>query len=321
MWRCYENPKIISLFDLPRSEIHYHARRDKTPTPGTAAAHGPRGDPGRLEMKREILLACAAGACLAAGASAQVFTISIADGNSGADFDVISGGQVNWFVDGLDQLFNQDFYYRAGMMQDEASVTTAALVGAVTTDTNPFSDPRHDTLSVLYRDLAAGLEFEIRYGLSGGTPGSRTADLAEQIIIRNLLPSANAVSFFQYVDFDLGRTSGSDMGWIDNGRVANQVDTALGISVTETVVVPAPSHFSVGNFPTIINQFFDGLPTTLDDNAGPVFGDVTWAFQWDIVIDGGGSFLISKDKLITPAPASLALVGLAGLFGARRRRA
>jgi len=269
-------------------------------------------------MTKLTLLACAAGACLATSASAQVFTI--ADGNSEADFDVTAGGQFNWFVDSLDELFNQDFYYRAGMMNDEASVTTTSLIGAVTTDTNPFSDPRHDTLSVLYRDLAAGLEFEIRYGLSGGTPGSRSADLAEQIIIRNLLPTTNAVSFFQYVDFDLGGDSGGDMGWIDNGRVANQIDTSLGISVTETVVVPAPSHFSVGNFPTIINQFFDGLPTTLDDNAGPVFGDVTWSFQWDFVLDGGGSFLISKDKLITPAPASLALVGLAGLVGIRRRR-
>lgn len=269
-------------------------------------------------MTRPILLACAAGACLVTGASAQVFIIE--DGNSTAAFDVTAGGQLSWIVDGGSELFNQDFYFRAGNMLDEASVTSTALIGAVPTDTNPFSDPRDDTLSVLYRDLAAGLEFEIRYGLSGGTPGSRTADLAEQIIIRNLLPSANAVSFFQYVDFDLGGTSTGDMGWIDNGRVANQVDAALGISVAETVVVPAPSHYSVANFPNILNLFSDGLPSTLDDNAGPVFDDVTWSFQWDFVLDPGGSFLISKDKLITPAPASLALVGIAGLVARRRRR-
>ncbi|MCW5755151.1 MAG: hypothetical protein KIT24_10645 [Phycisphaeraceae bacterium] len=269
---------------------------------------------------RKFLLACAAGALFTGMATAQPL-VTLADGNSEADFDLSGGGQYNWFVDGVDHLFNQDFYFRAGGMMDERSVTTTALMGHHVVDTNPFSDPRPDVLTTLYFDAATGLEFEFRYGLSGGTPGSRTADLAEQITIRNRGQQAIDVSFFQYVDFDLAGTAGSDFGEILNGRVAQQSDTTSGVTVTETVVTPAPSHFDIKNWPDIISLFFDGLPTTLSDDPGPVFGDVAWAFQWNFTLVPGGSYLISKDKLIVPAPGAVALLGFAGLAASRRRRA
>lgn len=268
-------------------------------------------------MGRTSFIACAAGAILAAGASAQpVFEIH--DGNSSASFDT-GYGQFAWYVDGINELFQQSFFYRAGGMNDESSVHSTSLIGTFTADTNPFSDSRDDTLSLLYRDVANALEFEIRYSIQGGTPGSGASDLAEQIIIRNLSSAANAVSFFQYCDFDLNGSSHSDFGEIINGRVASQSEGNR--SVTETVVTPAPTFWQIDFFPVIIDLFSDGLPSNLNNNNGPLLGDLTWAFQWDFVLSPGGSFIISKDKLMVPAPASLALVGIGGLVAARRRRA
>ena len=268
-------------------------------------------------MNRLVVSSCAALAIFAGAATAQVVTI--ADGNSDAEFDLGGGGQFNWHVDGLDELFNQDFFFRAGAMTDELSVTSTGIVGHTLTDTNFFVDPRVDTLFVRYFDAPTGLEFDIRYSLQGGSAGSGTADLAEQIIIRNVGNAATDVSFFQYVDFDLNGSSGGDVGEILNGRVATQSEG--GMSVTETVVTPAPSFYDMKEFPDIILNFFDGLPTTLSNDPGPVAGDLAWAFQWDFSLAPGQTFLISKDKLITPAPGAIALLGIAGLAGCRRRRA
>ncbi len=37
--------------------------------------------------------------------------------------------------------------------------------------------------------------------------------------------------------------------------------------------------------------------------------DVAWAYQWDFVLEPGEAFMLSKDKMITPEPATLALLG------------
>jgi hypothetical protein len=78
--------------------------------------------------------------------------------------------------------------------------------------------------------------------------------------------------------------------------------------------------------------FSHGVFQDTGNFVGP--GDVTWAYQWIVVLDPGESFLISKDKRITggtpdrgpfvPEPASLAIWGglsvLGLVFGNRFRR-
>lgn len=266
-------------------------------------------------MNRLIAFAIVAGAAT----SALAVPISVWDRNSRADFDN-PGGQVNWLVDGVNQVFEQRFFYRTALMNDEVAVDSLPALGPVATDTNPFSDIRPDTLAYQFSDVGAGLEFEVSFKLRGGLAGSGNSDLAETIIIRNVGNVAQTVSFFQYVDFDLGNSAGGDVAWIEDGRVALQNEVGGGIYMTETVAAPAPTAFEVGIFPNTRNRFGNGVPDTLNNNAGPVFGDATWAFQWDFVVAPGSQFTISKDKLIVPAPGALALLGLGGLVAGRRRR-
>ena len=82
-----------------------------------------------------------------------------------------------------------------------------------------------------------------------------------------------------------------------------------------------PSRYEVALVPAIIDKLNDGDADDLNDVAGPITGDVAWAFQWDISMEPGGSFLISKSKrLVVPEPASLGLLVVGGLIVLKRRK-
>ena len=89
-----------------------------------------------------------------------------------------------------------------------------------------------------------------------------------------------------------------------------------------------PSHHEAAFFPITLNKLNDGVPTTLSDTPPigvPVgSGDVTWAYQWDVLIQPGLTFQISKDKNvinIVPEPGACGLLSItAGLFLARSRK-
>ncbi len=268
-----------------------------------------------MNNNHTIILALTA--ALASNAMAGDPQFTLEDRNSSATFDV-NNGQISWDVDGTSQLFAQEFYFRRATDQSEVLLSSAnlSLDGVFASDTNPFRDDSIDTLAQLFSD-DNGLQIETVFSLRGGTDGSGRSDLAEQIIIRNLSNETMSLSFFQFVDFDLGGDFSDDSGEIINGNTVRQSDDEY--SISETVVTPQPTIFQVGDSASMTAMFNDGNADDLDGNASWQ-GDVAWAFQWNITLEAGESFLISKDKSIVPTPGSFALMGLAGLVATARRR-
>jgi len=267
------------------------------------------------------LLIIALAAILIGSVSQQVSAalLTLIDNNSSADFDTATpSNNYNWFVDNTDMLAQQAFWYRIGGAGPEFSVHTLPIGVQGTTDTNFDGNP--DTLFVRYN--GAGFRVETTYTLRGGAPGSKASDLGELIAITNTSANPLDIHFFQYADFDL---SAADSITFTNANSVQQ--SGNNTRLTETVVTPIPAHHEAGFFPVTLNKLNDGLPTTLSDT--PAFGvpigagDMTWAYQWDVVVAPNSTFQISKDKNLNavPEPATAAgiLLGLS-MLALRRSR-
>jgi hypothetical protein len=276
-------------------------------------------------MRRTLPAIFGAGALLLLVAPAFADTFTLEDLNSTAVFDTGTSsspsGQTTWTIDGVDQVYEQDFWIRVGddTSTPETRVSSLTLDHAGTGDINVNTGD--DVLSLLYG--GTGYSVTVAYTLAGGNSGTGTSDLAETITIHNTQTSGSLhFNFFEYVDFDLNDTIGGDYATVSNGNSVQQWDPDANGQVTETVVTPTPSAFELGSYPSILNALNDGDADNLSSSTTSLDNtDVTWAFQWDFNLGAGGSFIISKDKnfALVPLPsAALAGLGLLGLMGASR---
>jgi hypothetical protein len=260
--------------------------------------------------------------------TALAIPFTLNDDNSTASGDTATiGGLTDWTVDGVSQLKQQWFWYRIGD-EPEVSVSTLAVIAPspILTDTN--GDDQNDTLFVRYAPDGGGFSIDVRLTLDGGAGGSGASDLGEQISIHNNSRSPLEFHFYQYADFDLNGTPEGDSVFFANANAVRQFEGTL--RLTETVVTPLPSHREAAVYPVTLTKLLDGNPTVLSDTpadnviVGP--DDVTWAYQWDVIIEPGGTFQISKDKNLNavPEPGTVVLASLAFgtlvFFGRRRSR-
>jgi hypothetical protein len=266
------------------------------------------------------LLFCCLAMQLAATSSSSAWSYNLTNGNSSvtihADADY---GMSDWTVDGQEQLYKQWFWYRKGATSKENTINQLNLIDV------QQSSP--STLSTLY-ERSGSFNIEVSYSLLGGTAGSGFSTVGEQIKIANISGNPLDFHFFQYVDFDLG---GSHLGdTVQLGQnISGLYDYAYQNKGTayfaDEIVSPGAQHGEVGLSQSIYGKLVDDAPTTLNDSSGPVTGDATWAFQWDMVIPVGGVFSIALNKSVfvtpIPEPSTLALGALAfALFGGVRHR-
>lgn len=274
----------------------------------------------RIASRRHLLairLCCVSASILlalsASISSAGIFTL--VDENSVAGFDTESdANNPFWVVDGTSHLFQQAFWYRVGNTAEQSvHFLPVALEGS--TDTNFDGDD--DTLFVRYDDPS--FRIEVRYGLDGGSVGSYTSNMSEQISIRNMTASPLDFHFFQYVDFDLNGSSAGDSAVFTNANAVQQYEGSR--TLTETVITPVASHREIAPYSSIIDSLDDLSATTLSDS--PAIGvsvgpdDLTWAFQWDLLIAPGDTILIDKHKGISgvPEPTGITLLATMVLAG------
>lgn len=267
-----------------------------------------------------LFLAVACGLAAIEPSQAAIFVMQ--DRNSEVSVDSGSqAGMYEWLVGGNDQIAKQWFWIGAGN-NPEQSLDTLTLVSSSLSNGN--ADPLPERLSLTYAEARGQYEVIVDFVLTGGSASSGVSDVAEIIRIRNTSQGAIDFRFYQYVDLDLLGTPDNDVAQILNSNAVGQTDGVSGVS--ETVIAPRPTHYEVALYPTTLDKLNDGLPTTLSDAAGPVFGNATWAFEWDFRLGSGGTYIISKDKrLLVPEPGSAALavvgLGLAIVWAASRRTA
>ena len=244
---------------------------------------------------------------------AQIYTISQNDSTALIDTGS-QAGLFNWSVDGVNQLFQQWFWYRVGSSGPESSIDTIAPVSATQSSASKLTTTyANSTISV-----------KTAYSLLA--PGNGTATLSELITVMNTSSLSQDYHFFQYSDFDLaGVTGGQNVQFYNNGSSTyyEVIQTGGTGSLVETAIAPGASSSEVqaGFFPGTLNGLNDGLTTTLNNTlaAGP--GDVTYAYEWDATLAPGASLQISK-LLTVPEPSSMALIssGMFVLALLRRRR-
>jgi hypothetical protein len=268
---------------------------------------------GTVSMRGAVLVLAVVGVVMTC--EAQIYTIN--NKNSSAQIDVASGpgGVFNWVVDGVDQLNQQWFYYRAGSAGPEHPIESIDNTPVIAT-------PNTNRLDLTYAN--SGYSVKVAYTLTGSTAGSGNSGLQEQITVQNTSSSNVVFHFFQYSDFDLGGVTGGQAVRISTnaGGQFTAVQTSSWWRVTETVAVPlvAPRVEAA-----VYNQTWlsltDGNPTTLNGVTNAGFGNVTFTAQWDMSLAPGGSKVFSKIMTVVPEPSSFALVSLGVLaaVGLRRR--
>jgi hypothetical protein len=287
----------------------------------------------RIKSRETCRLTTAAifAAVSAIGAVAGAETIS--DGNSNVTINTSGPSPfiTSWTVDGVDQYGgtpagSEDF-------QIATNGGSLASINSLPLATTPF------TLGGLATTVytGSGYTVTVENTLTGGTPGSGTSAMVEQITINNTEDVASAVSpaiaQVGAISFQLVQVSNLTVDAMANNNTLTLSPSTNPNTATQTNPLGTTVTVGVDMTPT---SFTAGNVGSESASVGPFVGDDGFTFEWDGVIDPGGSYQVSIDESVTgatsgetppavPLPSaawnSLAtLAGLAAIGIARRMR-
>ena len=252
-------------------------------------------------MKTNLFAAALIVLCTATLAPAEILT----DGNSTTSFDLSSTGlgMDGWTVNGVNQLYEQSFWYQLGS-------GSVQRVNTLTLSSSSIVSPNE--LKATY--TGSGFKIDVDWTLYGAAPGYEQSDVPELIRITNTSSAPLNFHFWEFVNLNLLGTPLNTSVSISGGNTAIQSNGDLAVS--ETADVPIPSRYEAGFQQDVLADLQSGL---LNDNGSQTNGDLAWAFQWDTSIGAGSSLIISKDKQLSiiPEPSTFILlsIGVIGLLG------
>lgn len=253
---------------------------------------------------------------LTIGLNSQAVNYPLSDLGTTANVDADSGAGMNsWVVGGAEHLAKQWFYYRTGAggyALPLNSVSSSVFLGGGA-----------NYLALKYAN--AQVSFTLTYALTGGGYGAGSADIQETIDVQNMSGSPLDVHFFQYSDFNLIDNLPNDTVEFLGLDSVKQTQGIFGIQ--EGIITPPSSHLEAGQAGAggTLDNLLNTAGYNLNDNWGPITGDVTWSFQWDQTLAPGQSLMILKDKTlivpVIPEPGTLSLIGVGlAAVGVWRRR-
>ena len=246
------------------------------------------------------------------GVFANAASISLTDGSATVNLDTnnTSGLIRDYLIDGVDNLFGGELYWRIG--GGTATGITSTAVG--NTVVNQVSA---NQVHITYTE--SQFTMRVIYTLLGGVG---QGNLAEQVMVTNTSNQALDFRLWQYTDFDLANGTNTVTR---NGNASMQQTNANYLMDTTTSSVAQVSQ--LGAFPTVRNQIVlsdADLLVAAGSGIGETFvGDSTYAFEYVRQIGAGEAVLFGSNRHLAAVPepgTMLALAAGASLIAARRRR-
>jgi hypothetical protein len=270
----------------------------------------------KIFLKKQLMFLVTAGIYLTSLAitakSAKSAVLTLSHDNSVVSFDPnysinpANNGLILWTVDDVNQLFQNQFWYRIGSQDRESPINNLNLIHL------DQSQPGDKQISANY--AGSGFEIAIDFTLDGDSEGSGRSNLFENIAIKNTSFDKLDFHLFNYTDFDLNDNGTQDTTKIGSNK-AEQFDQ---FTWATEVIEPRATYYQVSPVSTILDALEDNASTTLNDLPSLLSsGDNAYAFQWDFTLDPEKSFLIKNYKSLqsVPEPTIIpALVGLSSLM-------
>ncbi|MBV8886001.1 MAG: PEP-CTERM sorting domain-containing protein [Chroococcidiopsidaceae cyanobacterium CP_BM_RX_35] len=249
-------------------------------------------------------------------AKATATTITLTNGNSEVDYNVVPpidttkpGGLYKYSVDGVNQVNTAVSFFRtpsgAGSTSDNR-LGTLKLV-SVSQAANSYTSE--------YLENAANSRFRLDFTstLQGGDPGSGTSILQSVTKITNLSgQSLSNFAYFTYTDYDLNNTPNGDtasaglgLGTTINAQQTEPNGTEADSSVNLTARSGVTRRYEVNNASTLLGELNSGTAYNLNNSSGPLDGDVATAFEYTFPLAATGlnsSVQITQQRTITGVP-------------------